>query len=97
MSEEGRGNDGIVALLAGLGVGMLIGATAALLMAPRAGEETRAQLRSSMEDGASRLRNTLEETRKKVDELWAARRARQAEGSHAGDVAGETEEAAETA
>jgi len=95
MSDEGHGNDGIIALLAGLGVGMLIGATTALLLAPRPGHETRAQVKETLDGSVNRIRNSLEQTRAKVDELIASRRP-STEASHAGDVAGVTEESAET-
>lgn len=70
MSEErGDSQAGLIALLAGIGVGVLLGGAVALLTAPQAGEQTRAQLRESADDALGRLRTSMDELKTKVDEL----------------------------
>ena len=97
-SEDRGGQDGIISLLAGIGVGALIGAAVALLVAPQSGEQTRAQLRETADDAIGKLRESMDELRHKVDEVAAT--TRQALGRRegatgdvlGGDVAGATDE-----
>lgn len=63
-------------MLAGVGLGALIGAAAGLLFAPKAGTETRAEL-------ASRLK----EIKGRTEEWISERRARKAGESGSGDPA----------
>jgi len=75
VSNDGReGNDGLVSLLAGVGVGMLVGALAALLLAPQPGTETRAQIRGSADDAILKLKDSMDSLRAKVDEVAASTR-----------------------
>lgn len=100
MSEQGQDNqgDGLVSLLAGIGVGVLLGGMVALLLAPQAGETTRAQLRESADDALHRLRDSMDELRVKVEDVAASAReaiaARRDSGPNAlqGDVAGATDD-----
>ncbi len=104
MSSEGRDSqDGLVSLLVGLGVGIILGGVTALLLAPQAGEQTRAQLRNSVDDTVGRLRDSMDDLRVKVEEVTTSARdaiaARRGAGheTHAGDVAGATDEGASRA
>ena len=74
--SEGDRNDTLLSLLAGVGIGALVGAAAALLLAPQSGHETRTQIRGTADDMLVKLRDTVEELRGKVDEMVASVRAR---------------------
>lgn len=97
-ARESRSHDGLVSLLAGVGVGILLGGLVALLLAPQTGAETRARLRDTADDAFGRLRESMEELRARVDEVAASARkalshAAQPDGVQA-DVAAATDEAA---
>ena len=74
--SEGERNDTLLSLLAGVGIGALVGAAAALLLAPQSGEETRSQIRGSADDLLIKLRDTVEDLRGKVDEMVTSLKAR---------------------
>jgi gas vesicle protein len=74
--SEGDRNDTLLSLLAGVGIGALVGAAAALLLAPQSGQETRTQIRGTADDLLVKLRDTVEELRGKVDEMVASLRSR---------------------
>jgi gas vesicle protein len=57
--------------LAGIGLGALVGAMAALLLAPSSGAETRTQIRETADDVLGKLRDSVDELRGKVDEVIA--------------------------
>jgi gas vesicle protein len=61
-----------VTFLAGLGIGIALGAAAGILLAPRAGAETRRALRSRSRKVGNRARDAWEDLR---IELEATRRA----------------------
>jgi gas vesicle protein len=97
--DQGRdGNDGVISLLAGIGVGILVGGAVALLLAPQAGQQTRTQLRESADDALGRLRTSMDDLRVKVEELGhttreaISRRGGSAPNVPQGDVAGATDE-----
>lgn len=95
MSNGSRDDsDGLISLLAGIGVGVIVGAAVALLLAPQAGEQTRAQIRGSAEDAIGRLRASMDELRARVEELASRRGAGTGAGPGAlpGDAAGATDE-----
>ena len=99
MSADDRDSSGLVALLAGIGVGVLIGGATALLLAPQSGAQTRAQIRDNADEALHKLRDSMEDLKTKVEEVAAnakdavARRGG-ATPSHQGDVAGATDEGA---
>jgi gas vesicle protein len=74
--SEGDRNDTLLNLLAGVGIGALVGAAAALLLAPQSGQETRTQIRGPADDVLVKLRDTVEEMRGKVDEMVASLKSR---------------------
>jgi gas vesicle protein len=71
MSDESRGGE----FLAGLILGGLIGAAAALLLAPQPGDETRAELREKGVELKDRMIELSEEARRKAEDLQAESRA----------------------
>ena len=74
--SEGDRNDTLLSLLAGVGIGALVGAAAALLLAPQSGHETRSQIRGTADDLLVKLRDTVEDMRGKVDEMVTSLRSR---------------------
>ena len=67
MSQDGP-REGAISLLAGIAVGVLVGAAAALLLAPQSGGDTRTQIRDRADDVLDRVRSSLDDLRVKVDE-----------------------------
>ena len=62
------GNDdknGLIYLLAGFGLGALIGALAGLLFAPKAGEETRHELADKLKEAKGKTEEWIAEQRTK--------------------------------
>ena len=100
MSTEDRDESGLVSLLAGIGVGVLIGGVAALLLAPQAGNQTRAQIRETADDALNRLRDSMDDLKHRVEEVAQSAKeavSRRGQGSSPsgalqGDVAGATDE-----
>ena len=98
MSTEDRDESGLVSLLAGIGVGVIIGGVAALLLAPQSGIQTRAQIRETADDALNRLRDSMDDLKHRVEEV--AQSAKEAvsrrgqggspTGALQGDVAGAT-------
>jgi gas vesicle protein len=88
VSSDRESQDGIISLFAGVGVGVIVGAAVALLLAPQAGEQTRAQIRDSAEDAMSRLRTSMDDLKTRVEEL--AHRGGDAPGAIQADAAGAT-------
>ena len=70
MSDEGKGAE----FLAGLLIGGLVGAAAALLLAPQPGEEIREELREKGIELKERVMELSEEARKKAEELQSESR-----------------------
>jgi gas vesicle protein len=89
-AEEATGNDmqdRVLGLLAGIAVGVMVGAAAALLTAPQSGQETRHQIRESAEDALTGIKSSIDELRAKLDEVRSAVRRR---GPEAGEPGEET-------
>jgi gas vesicle protein len=74
--SDGDRNDTLLSLLAGVGIGALVGAAAALLLAPQSGEATRTQIRDTADDLLVKLRDTVEDLRGKVDEMVTSLKSR---------------------
>ncbi len=97
-NENPESRDGLVSLLAGLGVGILLGGAVALLLAPQAGQLTRAQLRESADDALHRLKDSMDDLRTKVEEVAVnardavTHRGEAAPSALQGGVAGATDE-----
>lgn len=97
--SEGDRNNTLLNLLAGVGIGALVGAATALLLAPQSGQETRTQIRGTADDLLVKVRDTVEDMRGKVDEMVASLKtrgggAREAgAGPAAGGTAGGADEA----
>jgi gas vesicle protein len=72
VSDQDRSNESVLSLLAGIGLGALVGAMAALLLAPHSGAETRTQIRSTADDMLGKLRDSVDDLRGKVDEVIAS-------------------------
>ncbi len=68
MSQDGP-REAAISLLAGIAVGALVGAAAALLLAPQSGTDTRTQIRDRADDVLDRVRTSLDDLRVKVDEV----------------------------
>jgi gas vesicle protein len=94
MSDREPSSDSTLALLAGIGLGALVGAMAALLLAPQSGAETRTQIRETADDVLSKLRDSVDDLRTKVDEMVAS--TKQAMGRR-GEASGELGATGETA
>ena len=90
MNDEDR-NDTLLKLLAGVGIGALVGAAAALLLAPQSGQQTRSQIRETADDLLVKLRDTVEDMRSKVDEMVASLRSRGAGSGSTGAAEGAEE------
>jgi gas vesicle protein len=71
VSDQDRSSDSVLSLLAGIGLGALVGAMAALLLAPQSGADTRSQIRETADDALGKLRASVDDLRVKVDEVVA--------------------------
>jgi gas vesicle protein len=69
VSDQERSYEGLVSLLAGIGVGAVIGAVTALLIAPQSGAETRSQIGDTTGELLGKLRDTMEDVRVKLDQV----------------------------
>jgi gas vesicle protein len=96
--QEDDDHSGLVSLLAGIGVGVLVGGAVALLLAPQSGQQTRAQIRESADDALHKLRDSMDDLRTKVEDLASharesvASRRGVATSALGGDVAGATDD-----
>lgn len=69
MSDQDRSYEGLASLLAGIGVGAVIGAVTALLLAPQSGAETRSHIGDTTQDLLGKVRDTMEDVRVKLDQV----------------------------
>lgn len=81
-----------VGVLAGIGIGVLVGAAAALMLAPKTGEETRDDVSKSINDLSDKVSELGKTIGYKVSTAVDRTRAQMAQ--KLGDVSGENEEAA---
>ncbi len=59
--------NGLMYMLAGFGLGAIVGAVAGVLFAPQAGEETRDQLSEKLKDVKDKTETWVAERKKKVE------------------------------
>ena len=69
MSDNGDDRNVALNFLAGMGVGALIGAVAALLLAPQSGRETRDGIKSAAEDLKVKADKVMADLSESSDEL----------------------------
>lgn len=69
MSNDREDRNVLVNFLAGMGLGALIGAAAALLLAPKSGEETRDDLKHAAEDLRSKADKVIHDLSESSEEL----------------------------
>jgi len=69
MSNNGEERSVVLNFLAGLGLGALIGAAAALLVAPKSGTETRDELKSAADDLRQKANKVVHDLSESSDEL----------------------------
>ena len=72
-SDDDRGV--LVSVLAGIGIGVLVGAVAGLLLAPKAGSETRDDLGKSVTDLSDKVSDLGRQVSQKVSEVVDRTRA----------------------
>jgi gas vesicle protein len=65
---ENKGSD-VLAIIAAALAGAVVGATIAVLLTPKSGEEMRRELKESLEDLTGKLREVGASLKKKVEEL----------------------------
>jgi len=65
MSDHNNDNNSMLYLLAGVGLGAIIGAAAGLLFAPKAGEETRDELNDKFNELKSKTEEWIGEQKAK--------------------------------
>lgn len=82
----------LVSVLAGIGIGVLVGAVAGLLMAPKTGAETRDELTKSMGDLSDKVTELGRTVSQKVSQAVDRTRANMTQ--KLGEMPAETEEAA---
>lgn len=68
-NQNDSSTDGVVSLLAGVAVGVLIGGAVGLLLAPQAGQQTRDRLRESADEAVNWLSGSVDDLRRRVDDL----------------------------
>lgn len=69
MSNDREDRNVVVNFLAGMGLGALIGAAAALLLAPKSGEQTREDLKHAAEDFRSKADKVIHDLSDSGEEL----------------------------
>lgn len=69
MSDRSEDRNLALNFLAGLGVGALVGAVAALLLAPKSGSETRQDIKSAAEDLKEKADKAMHELSESSEEL----------------------------
>jgi gas vesicle protein len=93
VSEQDRSHEGLISLLAGISVGAVIGAAAALLLAPQSGAETRSYIGDTAGEMLGKIRDSMDDVRAKLDEVIANTKqvvSRRGETASAGAGGGET-------
>ena len=91
INEDDRGV--LVSVLAGIGIGVLVGAVAGLLLAPKSGEETRDDLSKSLNDLSDKVTELGRTVGHKV--TTAVDRTRAQMTQKLGEISSDAEESAE--
>jgi gas vesicle protein len=87
-NEEDRGV--LVSVLTGIGIGVLVGAVAGLLLAPKSGQETRDELGQSVSDLSDKITDLGRQVSQRVS--TAVDRTRASMAQKLGEVPGDSEE-----
>lgn len=87
-NEEDRGV--LVSVLAGIGIGVLVGAVAGLLLAPKSGQETRDELGKSVSDLSDKVTELGRQVSAKVSS--AVERTRASVAQKLGEIPSDSEE-----
>jgi gas vesicle protein len=74
MSRNDEERNLFMNFLAGIGLGAVLGAATALLLAPKAGNETREDLKAAVDDLKNRANKVVAELSESTDELMAKSR-----------------------
>lgn len=88
-SDDDRGV--LVSVLAGIGIGVLVGAVAGLLLAPKSGQETRDELSKSLNDLSDKVTELGKTVGSKVTSAVDRTRAQMAQ--KLGEISTDSEEA----
>ncbi len=67
MSQEQNNQNNMLYLLAGVGLGAIIGAAAGILFAPKAGDELRSELNEKIKEIKAKTEEWVAENRKKIE------------------------------
>jgi gas vesicle protein len=86
-SEEDRGV--LVSVLTGIGIGVLVGAVAGLLLAPKSGQETRDELGKSVSDLSDKITDLGRQVSQRVSTVVDKTRATMAQKLGEGPSDGE--------
>ena len=87
-NDEDRGV--LVSVLAGIGIGVLVGAVAGLLLAPKSGQETRGELSKSLNDLSDKVSDLGRTVGHKVSSAVDRTRAQMAQ--KLGEISSDAEE-----
>ena len=90
-SDDERGV--LVSVLAGIGIGVLVGAVAGLLLAPKSGQETRDELSRSLNDLSDKVTDLGKTVGSKVSSAVDRTRAQMAQ--KLGEISSDSEEASD--
>ena len=91
MANNGDERTVLVSVLAGIGIGVLVGAVAGLLLAPKSGQETRDDLSKSLNDLSDKVTDLGRTVGQKVSTVVDRTRAQMAQ--KLGEITNEGDEA----
>jgi gas vesicle protein len=91
MANNGEERNVLLSVLAGIGIGVLVGAVAGLLLAPKSGQETRDDLSKSLNDLSDKVTELGRTVGQKVSTAVDRTRAQMAQ--KLGEMSHESEEA----
>ena len=90
MAGNGEDRSVLISVLAGIGIGVLVGAVAGLLLAPKSGQETRDELGKSLNDLSDKVTELGRTVGQKVSTAVDRTRAQMAQ--KLGEISNEGEE-----